>query len=136
MKVNLKTILPVLGVSFCMLISLSVSAAGQTWYDSEGRPLSMKDGKVIRGNASVDKKEEKIATPIIPKSLELRPELSTVQSQRIYHYPYTRNHYGYYGYNRSNSYHQGCYRPSYRSSARGNVYLNYRRGGLSIRARF
>ncbi len=133
-------ILPLLGVSFCMLISLSSSSLGQTWYDSEGRPLSMKDGKVVRGNASVDKEKDGIVNPIIPVSLEIRPELSTVKRQRAYRY--TPHQYGYQryggysGYYGRNSYQQGCYHTSGGSAARGNVYLNYRRGGFSVRARF
>ncbi len=146
MRTNLNTILATIGVSFSLVIISASDAKGQTWYDSEGRPLVVKGKKVIRKvvDEEVSKKEKENASPIIPKVLELRPELSTVNSSRSYpvFYPYSRYHYGYRGYSGSGNYHhqnyrhynRGCYRP--RGVSNRNLYLNYRRGGVSIRARF
>ena len=140
MRTNLNTILAAIGVSFSLVIISAPNSNGQTWYDSEGHPLVIKGKKVIRKVVDAEelKKETENASPIIPRVLELRPELSTVKSSR--YYSYSRYHYGYRGYSRSANYYryqhyrQGCYRS--RGSSSRNVYLNYSRGGLSIRARF
>lgn len=152
MKINLNTFLAILGICSSVAFISASDANGQTWYDSEGRPLVVKGKKVIRKVVEVEKSEKEIVekekpkkdneSPIIPAMLELRPELSSVKSRRSYpiYYPYSRHHYGYPSYYRTGSYHgyqhyhQGCYRT--RGAVRNNIYLNYRRSGLNIRARF
>ena len=144
MRTKLNTIFAAIGVSFSLVIISAPNSNGQTWYDSEGHPLVIKGRKVIRKVVDAEEltKETENVSPIIPKVLELRPELSTVNSRRSYRvfYPYSRSNYGYRGYSgsanyhRYQHYHQGCYRP--RGGSSRNLYLNYRRGGLSIRARF
>jgi hypothetical protein len=144
MRTNLNTIITTLGISFTMAIIATPSVNGQTWYDSEGRPLIIKGKKVIRKEIKEveSKKEPESVRSIIPKVLELRPELSNVKSRRAYpvFQPYLNRHFGYRGYygpanHRSyQHHHQGCYKP--RGVSGRNFYLNYRRSGFSIRARF
>jgi len=141
LRTNLNTIIAAIGVVFSLAIISAPYVKGQTWYDSNGRPLVIKGKKVIGKvvDAEEPKKETENVSPIIPKVLELRPELSTVKSRRSYpvFYPYSRSNYGYHGHTSSanfSHYHRGCYRP--RGVPSRNLYLNYRRGALSIRAKF
>jgi hypothetical protein len=150
MRINLNIFLVAMGVSFCANIS-----SAQTWYDSEGRELIIDGKKVTRkevdksAEKSDEKKkpervelEKKVVSPIIPQALELRPELSTVPSRKVYQvfHPYSNfgyGHYGYYGrpnYHHYSPYNQGCYQGG--GILRNNFYLDYRRGGLRIQTRF
>ncbi len=129
MRTNLNTIFTILGVSFFAVnLSLAQTAAqtaAQTWYDSEGRPLIIKGKKIIRQEV-VDKEKVAPAVPIIPKALEIRPELlprpSRVRARKIYQYAHYYPDNGY----------RGCYRTR-RDSRRG-LYFKYRSGNFSIRA--
>jgi|TARA_B110000908_G_scaffold50222_1_gene61400 hypothetical protein len=143
-RINLNTIIGAIAVSFSLLIILALKVNGKTWYDSEGRPLAIKGKKVIRivvDEEESDKETENVSR-VIPNILELIPELSTVKSPRFYSgfNPYSRYHYGYRVYSgsvnahRHQYYRRGCYRA--RGVSSRNMYLNYRRGGVSIRAKF
>jgi hypothetical protein len=142
MRINLNTIIATIGVSFSISLISLAGSGGETWYDSEGRPLIVVGKKVERKLVEVEDSKKEVHNPIIPKSLELRPELSTVKRGRSYpvYYPYSRYHYGHNGYYGSVRHHhyQNHYRGCYRSNGiyRNNRYLNYRKGGLNIRARF
>ena len=133
-----------LGVSISLTVLLSSISSAQTWYDSEGRLVVFKGKKVIRKVIEADEsdKEAEVVNSIIPKSLELRAELSTYRGRRSYpvYYSYPRYHYGYSGRSYFPRYrdYPYCHQGSFRSSGgySRNIHLNYRRGGLSIRARF
>ena len=135
MRTNLIMNLAVVGVSFSLVFLTSQVVKAQTWYDSEGRAVVIDGKRVSRGDIKKvseladDRNSEVI--PIIPKVLELKPELSSAKFRGVRYFPYS---WKYNGYHIAYLYYKGCYQPS--RPARSGVHLNYRRGNFSIRARY
>jgi len=128
-----------LGICFSMIVFMAAETKGETWYDSKGRALIVKGRQVTLKNMAVKESEEiknmaeepapTTSGSIIPETLELRPELITTRVRQSFHYQ--RYSYGCYRSPR----HQRYYNNS-RRSFRGGLYLNYRSGNFSIRARY
>ncbi len=144
MRTNLNVILLILWISFSIIVFTANESKGETWYDSDGRPLMVNGEEVTLKNMVIKESEEmknvieehtlNISRSIIQEVLELRPELITTRSGKGIHYQ--RYSYGCHfsnGYNR-----QLRYRRYYstRSSSRGGIYLNYKIGTLFIHSRY
>ena len=134
-NLNITSVLIGLGVSFTLVGLFTNEVTATIWYDSEGRPLEIQGSKITRARYDFKKVEQvnsKVEYSIIPKVLELRPELSTMN----------RGGFSYYHHLHLYLYRNRCFLPTYhrcyRLNRNGNssLYLNYRSRGLSIRARY
>lgn len=84
-------------IGLCVLLYSSSATNGQTWYDSEGRPVSMVDGEITRGKAVISKEEPKTVSPIIPLALVSKQGYERINFHRTYWsspYAYCKNYLG------------------------------------------